>query len=191
MFPVCLFSLALLNFLPTHRNACVNSCGCPLFYKWGSEYLVWNMWVNAGGLDSQWDQQFWKPLNIFGVFTSKIHLLTVSFCVCVLGLLSLPPVVPAAPGWCVAERAAEQSSATTASRPGTPTRPVTRPASREHNPCTPTVTTRPATHRSRDPVSDWRTHTHTYEGLWGAAWYLFLHSNIHYYTVLYIHVKRV
>lgn len=71
------------------------------------------------------------------------------------GSPSSPRAVPAVPGWFVAEKAAARSFATTANRPGTPTRPATRPANRGRNLCTPTATTRPATRRSKDPVSTW------------------------------------
>lgn len=73
------------------------------------------------------------------------------------GLLSSPQVVPAVPGWCVTEKAAAPSSATTASRLGIPTRRVTRLASRGRSPSAPTVTIHPATHKSRDQVSVWKT----------------------------------
>lgn len=74
-------------------------------------------------------------------------------------LPSSPRAVPAVPGWCVVGKDAAPSSATTANRPGIPTRPATRPANRGLNHCTPTATTHPATHRSRDPVSTWKTHS--------------------------------
>lgn len=74
------------------------------------------------------------------------------FCLFLSDLPSSPRAAPAVPGWCVAGKAAAPSSATTASRPGIPTRPATRPANRGRNPCTPTATTHPATHRSRDQV---------------------------------------
>lgn len=69
------------------------------------------------------------------------------------GLLSSPQVVPVVPGWCATEKAAAPSSATTANRPGIPTRRVTLLASRGRNPSTPTATIRPATHKSRGQVS--------------------------------------
>lgn len=74
------------------------------------------------------------------------------FCLFRSDLPSSPRAAPAVPGWCVAGKAAAPSSATTASRPGIPTRPATRPANRGRSRCTPTATTHPATHRSRDQV---------------------------------------
>lgn len=87
------------------------------------------------------------------------HSLTVFLSLSFSDLLSLPQVVPAVPGWCVTKKAAVQSSAITANRLGIRTRRVTRLASRGRNPCTPTATIHPATHKNRDQVSVWKPFT--------------------------------